>query len=270
MSREADPGLQRFLAEATNHPILSRSEEYALARKVRAGDGDARRTLVEHNIRLVVSIARYYTNRGTPFSDLIQDGVLGLDRAARKFNPDRGFKFSTYATWWIRQSIQRGLSGTGATIRLPPQVAKVRLRARQALLKDPERDLDELAAELEVDRATLERSLDAAEIVTSLDREMYDGPDASGTSSMVDGIADPTALDPFDALPEHLGPALGDALEGLPDLHQQVVRLRFGFDGEARSLQEVADQLGLRVSRVQSIQKSALDTLHQVLSSQES
>lgn len=269
MAREADEGLQRFLTAATDHEILTGVEERALARLIIKGDNDARRTLVRANLRLVVNIARYYTNRGTPFGDLIQDGVVGLDRAARKFDPDRGFKFSTYATWWIRQSIQRGLSGTGATIRLPPQVAKNRLKARQALLRDPERDLDELAAELDIDRATLERSLDAAEIVTSLDRDMYDGPDASGAASMVDGIADPDAVDPFEALPEHLGPALTDALSGLPPLHQQVLRLRFGFDGEARSLQEVADQLGLRVSRVQSVQKMALDTLHDVLSSQE-
>ncbi len=264
MARGHDEGLQKFLTEATNHKLLNAQQERDLAHRIARGDEGARRELVSANLRLVVSIARYYTGRGLPFGDVIQEGVIGLDRAARKYDPARGFRFSTYATWWIRQSIQRGLSGNGATIRLPPQVAKIRGKAQAALLKNPDRDLDELALELEVDRDTLDRCIDAAEIVTSLDRELYEGDDVGG--SLLDSLADLHAPDPqHDVSEVHTGLAV--ALAALPDLERQVVELRFGFTGAPLSLKEVAEQLGVTLPNVQAAQKAALERLAEALHS---
>lgn len=263
---DIDEGTQRFLRMAAGHRLLSAREEKELARAAAKGDTAARHKLLLHNLRLVVSIARHYRNRGLPFADVIQDGILGLDRATIKFDPERGYKFSTYATLWIRQAIRRGLSGTGSTIRLPPQVAERRAKARAALLKDPMRDLQELAESLELEAGQLANALGAAEVVTSLDREISIDDDYAHT--LLDTLADPLAHDPAHHLPE-TNPELHDALADLEPLQQKVIRLRFGFDGEApMSLAEVAERLGYKgTTTVQAAQREALKQLRAVLES---
>lgn len=258
-----EEGLQEFLARALSHRLLKPHEEKALARRFQAGDDRARHELIECNMRLVISIARYYRNRGQPFGDVIQDGVLGLDRAARKFDPERGLRFSTYATLWIRQAIQRGLSGAGAsTIRLPPEVAARRAKA-EALTREGEYTLEELAAELEESVDVVRQALEAAQVVVSLNRELAADDDYAVT--LMDTIADPYAADPADELPADVT-YLYEALDVLPAAQRRVLELRFGFDGHpARSLAEVAEIMGKSTTTVQAAQREALKTLRQHL-----
>jgi RNA polymerase sigma factor (sigma-70 family) len=216
-----DEGLVRFLNAAADHRLLSAEEEKSLGRVARrvysknlehacstCPSCRARHELVNCNIRLVCNIARYYRNRGLPMGDVIQNGILGLDRAARKFDPERNIRFSTYATLWIKQAIQRGLTSGGSAIRLPAHVAGRRAKARAALTRDSEQTLVALAADMDISLANIERALDAAEVVTSLDREMY-GDDF--TQTMLDGTPDPHAEDPADLGPSETRPAGIDA-----------------------------------------------------------
>lgn len=265
MQHGIDEGLQLFLNQAANHKLLSAQEERDLARAFQAGDDRARVKLIESNLRLVISIARRYRNRGLPFGDIIQEGTLGLDRAARKFDPDRGFRFSTYATLWIRQAIQRGISGAGSTIRLPPQVAEHRAKARSALMQDADATLLEMAEQFETTPELIERALDAAEVVTSIDR--FVSADDDYTRTLLDTFADPNADDPWDVIPESVV-SLYAALETLPPQQRKVVELRFGFGGDPPlSLAEVADKMGLSTTTVQTAQREALKELRDLLDS---
>lgn len=267
---DIDEGLQAFLNKALNHKLLTPSQEKLLAREAARGGpaGDAaRQKLIVSNLRLVISIARYYRNRGLPFSDVIQDGILGLDRAARKFDPDRGFRFSTYATLWIRQAIQRGLSGTGSTIRLPPQISEYRAKARGLQMRTG-RDLSiaELAEELDIPEPRLRQALEAAEVVSSLDREVSLNEDY--TNTLLDTLADPNAPDPYDELPTD-ATHLYEALDTLNPTQRRVLELRFGFDGQnARSLAEVAEEMNLSTTTVQTAQRVALRQLRERLDSE--
>jgi RNA polymerase sigma factor (sigma-70 family) len=260
-----DEGLQQFLNQAANHKLLTAQEEKDLARAFQAGDDRARQKMIESNLRLVISIARRYRNRGLPFGDIIQEGCLGLDRAARKFDPDRGFRFSTYATLWIRQAIQRGISGAGSTIRLPPQVAEHRAKARGARIADPDATYIEMAEQFETTPQLIERALDAAEVVTSIDR--FVSADDDYTRTLLDTFADPYAEDPWEALPEPVT-GLYRALEELPPQQRRVIELRFGFGGEPPlSLAEVAEEMGLSTTTVQTAQREALKELRDLLDS---
>jgi RNA polymerase primary sigma factor len=255
---EIDEGLHRFLSLAANHRLLTGQEERDLARAAQRGDERARHRLMEHNYRLVISIARGYRNRGLPFADIVQEGVLGLDRASRKFDPERGFKFSTYATLWIRQAIRRGLSGTGTTIRLPPLVAERRAKARQALLKNPQIPLPELAAILEITTEHLEQALAAAEVVTSLDRESNFDDDYAHT--LLDMVTDHDAVDPQEIAEDFQ--FLREAVTSLPRQQQRVLTLRFGLDGkEPMALAEVAKKMRVSAAVVQAAQRDALKAL---------
>lgn len=261
---DIDPGLQLFLNRAAGHKLLTAQEERDLARRAKLGDDRARHRLIESNLRLVIAIARRYRNRGVPFGDLIQEGTLGLDRAARKFDPDRGFRFSTYATLWIRQSIQRGISGSGSTIRLPPQVAEHRAKARAAQRRDPAQTLEEIAEDMDAPLELIERALAAAEVVTSTDR--FVSADDDYTRTLLDTIADPHATDPWEDLPEDTA-GLTEALKALSPQQRRVVELRFGFGGEhPRSLAEVAEVMGLSTTTVQTAQREALRVLRERLS----
>ncbi len=266
MSTNPDEGLKAFLDKAVAHRLLTPVEEKSLARRVQAGDESARHELIECNLRLVVSIARNYRGRGYPFGDLIQDGALGLDRAVRKFDPGRGLRFSTYATWWIRQSIQRGMASSGTnTIRLPPEVHSLRARARILASGLPnDVTVEEIAEMLDADPTQVKQAMNAAEVVTSLDRETVSD---DYTTSMMDTVADPYAEDPSEDLPVDID-YLADALAHLTESQRRVLELRFGFDGShPRSLAEVAEAMGRSTTTVQATQREALKTLRGLLDS---
>jgi len=263
--RTTDEGHQRFLDSAANHRLLTAKEERDLARRAGRGDESARHELIRCNMRLVLSIARGYRHRGD-YEDIVQDGVLGLDHATRKFDPELGFRFTTYATLWVRKYILTGLSANAATIRLPPQVAEHRAKARGALAAEPHKTIEQLAKDLDAEPEEIRRALEAAEVVTSLNREVYLDDDYS--QSLLDTVADPHADDPseghWDAT--HLRAALLD----LPPELGEIVRLRFGFDGQPPlSLGEIAAHVGKSTTTVQAWQREALRRLRELLSSSE-
>ena len=269
MSTDPDEGLKEFLSKAVAHRLLTPVEEKSLARRVQDGDEGARHRLIECNLRLVISIARNYRGRGYSFGDVIQDGVLGLDRAVRKFDPERGLRFSTYATWWIRQSIQRGMASSGTnTIRLPPEVHSLRARARILASGLPDgATIEELAEMLDADPDQVRTAMGAAEVVVSLDRETMRGGHDDHVQTVLDTIEDPYADDPSEDLPVDID-YLADALAQLTDPQRRVLELRFGFDGShPRSLAEVAQAMDKSTTTVQSTQREALKTLRGILDS---
>ena len=239
---------------------LARARRRALCRTVRAGD-DARHRFVEANLRLVVSIAKKYQASGVPFPDLVQDGNLGLIRAVAKFDWRKGFKFSTYATWWIRQSIQRGIASTAHTIRLPIQATDQLLRARKTwarleaeLRRTP--TLGEVAAELELPEhdvsVILRRGIDPV----SLSEPLSAGSD----TELADVVADRSAASPVEAAATALLPReVAKLLAPLPAREREILTLRFGLDGgEPRSLEEVGRHFHLTRERIRQLQARAM------------
>lgn len=243
----SEMGLTRFLEKAASHRILSAAEEVRLARAWQGRqDESAREKLYLHNIRLVVSIARNFVNRGQDLEDLIQAGCVGLDTATRKFDPEKGYKFSTYASWWIRQAVQRSVAANGRTIRVPSQVSTRRLQIDALLREEPGLTYYELAERLKCTPAQVSRAMRTAEVVTSLDYES-----GSSTQTLLDTLPDADADDPADLVSEEY-PELRAALETLPhETYRQAVRLRYGFgDGVERTVAEVAEEMGVTTSWV--------------------
>jgi RNA polymerase primary sigma factor len=258
--------MQRFFAQAGRYPLLTATEEVELAKRIERGDLAAKERMIHSNLRLVISIARKHQNLGLPLGDLIQEGIIGLIRAAEKFDWRRGFKFSTYATLWIRQSMQRALSNTSRTIRVP-----VHIEQRQRKLARAERDLtnqlgreptdEELAeaAELELDEVLELR--DAPQAVTSLDKPVGDdGETAFG--DLLAGAQD----EPGDELVEverlaSLAGALGD----LPENLRRVIQMRFGLDdGEEKTVAATARELGVTKEQANRLEREALARLRHV------
>lgn len=272
---DQDDGQQEYLNRAANHRLLKPYEEKDLARRAAPGREHigscrceackARRTLIECNMRLVISIARHYRNKGMTFGDVVQEGSLGLDRAARKFDPALGFRFSTYATLWIRQSIQRGLQSGGNTIRLPPQVAEHRAKSRALIREHGDLSFEELAERLGTTPEKIQLALGAAEVVSSLNREVTMGDEYD--LALIDTIADPLAIIPGENLAEDTSFLL-PLLDQLPLTQRRVIELRFGFDGhDPRSLADVASVMGISTTTVQTAQREALKTLRHLVDS---
>ena len=255
--------LQRFFAQAGRYPLLTAAEEVELAKRIERGDLAAKERMIHSNLRLVISIARKHQNLGLPLGDLIQEGIIGLIRAAEKFDWRRGFKFSTYATLWIRQSMQRALSNTSRTIRVP-----VHIEQRQRKLARAERDLtnklgreptDEelaVAAELELDEVFELR--EAPQAVTSLDRPVGD----DGETELGDLLPSEQA-EPSDELVEgERLRTLAGALDELPDNERRVIELRFGLeDGEPRTVAAIARELGVTKEQTNRLEAAALARL---------
>jgi RNA polymerase sigma factor (sigma-70 family) len=235
----------------------------ALCRMVRAGD-DARRTFVQANLRLVVSIAKKYQASGVPLLDLIQDGNLGLIRAVAKFDWRKGFKFSTYATWWIRQGIQRGIARTAHTIRLPIHAAEQLLRARRTwarleaeLRRTP--TLGEVAAELELPEHDVSVILRRGTDPVSLSEPLSGDSD----TELADVVADRSAASPFEAAATALLPReVAKLLAPLPAREREILTLRFGLDrGEPRTLEEVGQHFNLTRERIRQLEARAMSKL---------
>ena len=260
--------LQLFLKDIGKVRLLTAQEEVDLAKRIERGDLDAKQKMVESNLRLVVSIAKNYRNQGLPFLDLIQEGTLGLVRAAEKFDYRKGFKFSTYATWWIRQACQRSVANQSATIRVPVHVQERQQklnRARQRLEVSLGRQptVEELAKATGLKLHHVQEALDAVEASVSLNQAV--GSDGDG--ELGDLFADRTAPDPVEEADETFQrERVRSALSGLPERERRVLELRFGFGGkESLTLEEIGRELELTRERVRQLEKSALIRLQHAL-----
>lgn len=258
-----DP-VRMYLKEIGNVPLLTTEQEVALAKRVEAGDEEAKKALTEANLRLVVSIAKKYVGRGMPFLDLIQEGNMGLMKAVDKFDYTKGYKFSTYATWWIRQAITRGIADTGRTIRVPVHMVETinkTLRMTRTLLQELGREPtpEEVAERLGVPVSRVREVLKISRDPVSLDTPIGEEDD----SHLGDFIEDDSALSPADSAAfSMLREELRAALESLTDREKQVVRLRFGLeDGRARTLEEVGKEFNVTRERIRQIEAKALRKL---------
>ena len=258
-----DP-VRMYLKDIGNVPLLSGEEEVELAKRVEQGDEEAKKKLTEANLRLVVSIAKKYVGRGMPFLDLIQEGNMGLMKAVDKFDYTKGYKFSTYATWWIRQAITRGIADTGRTIRVPVHMVETinkTLRMTRTLLQELGREPtpEEVAARLNVPVARVREVLKISRDPVSLDTPIGEEDD----SHLGDFIEDDTALSPSDSAAfSMLREELKSALESLTDRERQVIELRFGLlDGRARTLEEVGKEFNVTRERIRQIEAKALRKL---------
>jgi RNA polymerase primary sigma factor len=255
--------LQLFLREAGRHQLLTAAQEVELAKRIERGDGAAKQRMIQSNLRLVVSIAKNYRNQGLPFLDLIQEGTLGLIRAVEKFDWRRGYKFSTYATWWIRQAVARALADKARTIRMPVHIVERMQkmnRAERTLWMELGREptLDEIADEASLPIEQAREVKAAARASASLDQPVGDQEDAV--------FGDFVAGD--DPLPEERvegalrSQALAIALQALSDRERQVLVLRYGLvDEEPKTLEEIGKRLGLTRERVRQIELDSLRRL---------
>jgi RNA polymerase nonessential primary-like sigma factor len=257
-----------YLSEIGGSKLLTAQEEVSLARLAQKGDIAARQRMIESNLRLVVKIARRYMNRGLALLDLIEEGNLGLIRAVEKFDPERGFRFSTYATWWIRQTIERAIMNQTRTSRLPIHVVKeinVYLRAARTLTQqlDHEPTADEIAELLDKPIDEVKHMLGLNERITSVDTPFGKNAD----KPLLDTIPDVQSEDPSDSLQsEGMTANLDDWLNKLNDKQREVVERRFGLHGyENATLEQVANELGVTRERVRQIQMDALKRLRGIL-----
>jgi RNA polymerase primary sigma factor len=254
--------LQLFLNEIRRYPLLTAAEEVELAKRIEQGDLEAKERMINSNLRLVVSIAKKYQGQELSLLDLIQEGIFGLIRAAEKFDWRKGYKFSTYATFWIRQAIQRGLANKARTIRIPVHIGQ-----RERKIVRAERELsaklgreptdEEIASEAELPLDQVEEVRDAARTVTSLDRPIGEEGDTA-LGDLLEGGA-PVDQEVEVSLSEQL---LRQTIEELPDTERDVIRLRFGLTGEEpQPLRETGRRLGLSAERVRQIESRALKRL---------
>jgi RNA polymerase primary sigma factor len=258
--------LSLFLREIGRYPLLTAAEEVALAKRVERGDREAKDRMITSNLRLVVANAKRYRGHGVPFGDLIQEGTIGLNRAVEKFDWRKGFKFSTYATWWIRQACQRAVSNQGHTIRIPTHVQERqqklgRARSRLELELGREPTLEELAADTGYRLDHVDEALHAVDAKVSMNRQV--GEDGM---ELGDLFADENAVDPAVAGAEILrSRRVADALARLGDTERRVLELRFGFDGEPRTLEAIGKALGISRERIRQLETRALAQLRSEL-----
>src|SRR3712207_4203290 len=250
-----------YFARIDKGNLLTHREEIDLSKRAKAGDDRARKKLVEKNLRLVVSVAKRYRGMGLPFEDLIQEGNVGLMRAVERFDPDRGFRFSTYATWWIRQAVGRAVADKSRTIRVPVHMGdKIRKMART--YNDLSTELGREPTDEEVAKGLGWAVKDVRDVkgamrhATSLDKPLGSGDDASELGSLVE---DEQASDTPEAVVRQMEVSwLGEAIERLPERHRRILVRRYGLDEqEAATLLQLAEELGVSKERVRQLQREA-------------
>ena len=269
---EGDSGntLQAYLREIRRTPLLTPEEEFQTASRARAGDFPARQAMIEHNLRLVVSIAKNYLGRGLPMTDLIEEGNLGLMHSITKFEPERGFRFSTYASWWIRQGIEKALMHQSRLVRLPVHVVRELnqvLRMRRSLEAEAARGgdpglvigVEQVAAALNRPAHEVNELLRFSESPTSLDAPVERGGEG-GSESLLDHVADDGHSDPMGlTLVHEIERLLEDGLDGLSEREREVLAGRYGLrNREPETLEILAERLGLTRERIRQIQQEAL------------
>ena len=263
----SDDSVRLYLREIGKIPLLSAEEELALAQKVVAGDKKAKDKMAEANMRLVVSIAKRYSGRGLYFLDLIQEGNTGLLRAVEKFDPDKGFKFSTYATWWIRQAITRAIADQARTIRIPVHMVETinkLLRTQRRMTQELNREptIEELAKELEMEPEKVEYVMKIKQDITSLDAGVgRDGDDED--SLLKDFIEDEESATPEEsAASQLLKEQVQAILSTLSDREQKIIKMRFGLEnGKSHTLEEVGQEFAVTRERIRQIEAKALAKL---------
>jgi len=263
----AGDSLTLFMNRAGRYRLLTAADEVALAKRVERGDAAAKELMINSNLRLVISIAKRYQGRDVPLLDLIQEGVIGLNRAVEKFDWRRGFKFSTYATWWIRQACQRAVSNQSATIRVPTHVHERRVKIARASNQlqtrlGREATREELAEATGLSLQHVDEALDAADAPVSLNQSIG----ASEDGELGDLFSDPTATDPAEeAADSYRRQVVRRAVSRLPEREQRILELRYGFDGETTSLEAIGKELGLTRERVRQLERRALERLEDEL-----
>ena len=263
----SDDSVRLYLREIGKIPLLSAEEEMELARRIIEGDKKAKDKMAEANMRLVVSIAKRYSGRGLDFLDLIQEGNTGLLRAVEKFDPDKGFKFSTYATWWIRQAITRAIADQARTIRIPVHMVETinkLLRTQRRMTQELNREptIEELSKELDMEPEKIEYVIKIKQDISSLDAGVgRDGEDDD--SVLQDFIVDEDTVSPEDSASNQLlKEQVQDMLSSLSDREQKIVRMRFGLDnGKNHTLEEVGQEFAVTRERIRQIEAKALAKL---------
>jgi RNA polymerase primary sigma factor len=261
----ADDSVRLYLREIGKIPLLSAEEELALAQRVVAGEEKAKHEMAEANMRLVVSIAKRYVGRGLDLLDLIQEGNTGLLRAVEKFDPDKGFKFSTYATWWIRQAITRAIADQARTIRIPVHMVetinkllRTQRRLTQELNREPSNE--EIAKEMEIEVDKVEHIMKIKQDISSLDASIRDDEE---DSVLADFIEDEDTISPEQsATNQLLKEQVKDMLGALTEREQKIIKLRFGLeDGKSHTLEEVGQEFSVTRERIRQIEAKALAKL---------
>jgi len=263
----SDDSVRLYLREIGKIPLLNAEEELALAQRVVAGEKKAKDKMAEANMRLVVSIAKRYSGRGLDFLDLIQEGNTGLLRAVEKFDPDKGFKFSTYATWWIRQAITRAIADQARTIRIPVHMVETinkLLRTQRRMTQELNREptIEELGKELEMEPEKVEYVMKIKQDITSLDAGVgRDGDDED--SVLRDFIEDEEGESPEDsAASQLLKEQVQAILSSLSDREQKIIKMRFGLEnGKSHTLEEVGQEFAVTRERIRQIEAKALAKL---------
>ncbi len=256
-----------FMNRIGRYPLLTAAEEVALAKQVERGDAAAKERMINSNLRLVISIAKRYQGHDLTLLELVQEGAIGLNRAVEKFDWRKGFKFSTYATWWIRQACQRAIAGQSKTIRVPAHVHERRIklaRVRRELLAklDREPTREELAAAAELELKHVDEALDAAEAPVSLNQSVG----SEDGAELGDLFDDPSAPDPGEqAMDSVRRLEVRRGLATLPEQERRVLELRFGIEGAPQTLEAIGKELGVSREHVRQLEREGLELLSEAL-----